>query len=101
MFERYATVKDATLKQMASRMPSPPENVWSEPGSISEEEKVFASQMADNVGPKLLKQDEGLAKVQASNLVIAKPILRTLNLAGSNWSAAEQVRELLGEFKSV
>eukprot|EP01050_Picozoa_sp_SAG11_P009246 SAG11_NODE_856_length_6864_cov_12.741168_1_plen_472_part_00 len=101
MFERYATVTDATLKQMASRMPSPPDTVWSEPGSISEEEKVFASQMADKVGAKLLKQDEGLAKVQASNLVIAKPILRTLNLACSNWSAAEQVRGLLGEFKSV
>eukprot|EP01050_Picozoa_sp_SAG11_P037586 SAG11_NODE_14897_length_595_cov_3.818548_1_plen_137_part_00 len=38
MFERYASVKDATVKQMSSRMPAPPDHIWSEPGRISEEE---------------------------------------------------------------
>eukprot|EP01050_Picozoa_sp_SAG11_P030952 SAG11_NODE_9387_length_916_cov_11.019584_1_plen_175_part_10 len=99
MFERYGSVKDATLKQVASRMPAPPDHVWSEPGSIFEEEKVLAAKMGDKIGNKLLKQDEALERVQASNLTIAKPILRSLNLAGSNWSAAEQVRELLTQLK--
>eukprot|EP01050_Picozoa_sp_SAG11_P018020 SAG11_NODE_2666_length_3114_cov_6.157877_4_plen_255_part_00 len=100
MFERYQSLKDATLKQMSSRMPTPPDNVWSQPGDLTDEEQVLANKMGQD-GKKLLKQDEGLSKMQASNLTIAKPILRTLNLAGSNWNAAEQVRDLLGELKTV
>eukprot|EP01050_Picozoa_sp_SAG11_P004605 SAG11_NODE_298_length_11076_cov_4.253621_13_plen_218_part_00 len=100
MFERYRSLKDATLKQMASRMPTPPDNVWPQPSDLTDEEQVLANKMGQD-GKKLLKQDEGLSKMQASNLTIAKPILRTLNLVGSNWNAAEQVRDLLGELKTV
>jgi hypothetical protein len=99
-FGKYKNVSDAVKKQMASRTPKIPPEIFSNPGHLSEED-IFVAKTEMAGGAALLKQDEALTRQQISKLNIMQPVLRQLSLLGSNWRAVEQTMELIQELETV